>query len=307
MLFLERQVHFLELLDLADQRAPTIAGYVSPVIQKLTAKNLIVTAVCTDNASNEKAILNPDHDYSLQAQTGLPLLRLPCLGHTVNLAMHDFFNASSPSILDGLHEVFRSLPHFPGSEFHAMPRINEGRWFSVADLVYYLFRNASSIEKYLSEKCLRSAHSTFITLGIPELNQVLQQLSTLIRTLEANSAVYSDAFLVFTRILLELHSLTTNRYQKNVSDSLMKRFTSTADFSLIVATFLLTPRGVAHMRTLKNDNDYAIKLQEQAEQGLSQLCAIFRLPQHDLVEIFRNYLWKLPIPAHITSASQLWA
>jgi hypothetical protein len=221
--------------------------------------------------------------------------------------MQDFFNDSSPSVLDGLHEVFRSLPHFPGSKSHAMPRINEGRWFSLTDLVHYLSSNGASIEAYLSEKRLHSAHSTFIALRIPELNQVLQKVSILIRTLEANSAVYSDVFLVFSRIPAELHSLTTNRYQKSVTESLVNGVTSTADLSLIVTTFLLTPRGVAHIRTLQRDSDYAKKLQTHAELGLSSLCAIFHLPQVDLVEMFKLYLWNFHIPAQITSASQLWA
>jgi hypothetical protein len=66
ILLSEGQVDFLDLLDLPDQKSQTIASNVAPVIQKLAPNSLIVTAVCSNNASHEKAILNPEHDYSVQ-------------------------------------------------------------------------------------------------------------------------------------------------------------------------------------------------------------------------------------------------
>jgi hypothetical protein len=63
ILFLEGNVPFLDLLDLDDQTSRTIAGHVAPLIRQLALNNIIVTVVCTDNATNEKAILNWERAY----------------------------------------------------------------------------------------------------------------------------------------------------------------------------------------------------------------------------------------------------
>jgi hypothetical protein len=125
MSFLQGHTHFLDLVNLRNQKSKTIADAVAPVIRQLADNNLIVTAVCTGNASNEKAILNPKKDYSLQSKTRLPFLRVPCVAHTANLAMQDFLNGEPPSVLSELRKVMNALPDGPTSEFHSMPRITD--------------------------------------------------------------------------------------------------------------------------------------------------------------------------------------
>jgi hypothetical protein len=51
----------------------------------LIMKNLIVVALYTDNARNEKALLSPKREFGLQNITGLPLIRLHCAAHTASL------------------------------------------------------------------------------------------------------------------------------------------------------------------------------------------------------------------------------
>jgi hypothetical protein len=94
MLFARDQVLFLELFDLPDQKSKTIALAVAPLVQHLSREHLIVAAVCTDNASNEKAVLDPLNDYSLQQLTGLLILRVPCVAHTVTLQLSADYNWS---------------------------------------------------------------------------------------------------------------------------------------------------------------------------------------------------------------------
>jgi hypothetical protein len=154
ILFSEHQILFLELLDLPDQKSRTIASNVAPIIQKLQANNLIVIAICSDNARNEKAILNQAHDYSLQQLIGLPILRLPCTAHTANLALRDILTgpSSSPTVLELLQYVIHTLPVGLNMPFHKMPQITEIRWLSRGKTVIFLLQHHQSIEKFLSKK-----------------------------------------------------------------------------------------------------------------------------------------------------------
>jgi hypothetical protein len=77
------------------------------------------------------------------------------------------------------------------------------------------------------------------------------------------------------------------------------------NFSHIVATYLLSPRGHDHLRTVGKDSEYGRFLQQWAMTGLTSLCTIFKIPNCAVLELFDYYVWKMDMGDVTTDA--LWA
>jgi hypothetical protein len=89
LLYISKSLRFLDLIQIRSQTAESIVSVIVPIVDSLKENKVIVTAICTNNASNEKASLNPKHDFAIQNQFAIPIFRVPCLAHTANLAIED--------------------------------------------------------------------------------------------------------------------------------------------------------------------------------------------------------------------------
>jgi hypothetical protein len=105
----------------------------SPVVRRdgstWAPHNYVVTAVFTDNAFNEVSMRNQLHIYSLSRQRGPPMMRLPCVAHTDDFTVGDFWRSRRepgwaiyktswlrfPTILAPLSAIFRGQKKSIGS------------------------------------------------------------------------------------------------------------------------------------------------------------------------------------------------
>jgi hypothetical protein len=125
------------VFDLPNQKSKIIALYVASITRDLLANSLIMISHWINNARNEKATLDPKHDYSVQQPTSLPIIRLPCMTHTANFAVNDFLKVSAFSIFHRLH---------------SRPTIKETRCVSSGERVMYVLQRYRSIETICFKK-----------------------------------------------------------------------------------------------------------------------------------------------------------
>ena len=131
MLFTEGKLHFIDLLQLENQKSISIVEALKPIVESLKEMKIIITGYCSDNAPNEIAVINSKKQSTLQSITGLPMLHIACCAHTIVLGAKDFLaNGISEDFLENLKKINSTLKiEYKNSNFYNMPRIIEHRWY----------------------------------------------------------------------------------------------------------------------------------------------------------------------------------
>jgi hypothetical protein len=155
--------------------------------QRSCNKNLTVISICTDNARNEQAILNPLHSYSLQTLTGLSIVRLSCVVHNANMALQNFLQDQNVSILKSVTRIINKLSTSAGSDFQNLPRYDAGRWLSYGAVIQFFNLHFLEIQNYLMKNNFESEFDLLHSVGFPEICQIFILFRHFINSIEGNS------------------------------------------------------------------------------------------------------------------------
>jgi hypothetical protein len=234
-------ISFQDIIHVQNQQSITIATELSKIINRLRAQNIIVVSIVNDNAMNERAILEESHSYCIQQQTNLPIVRVPCSAHTINLAICDFLHETH--LMKKVLEIYSKI----GNHFNC-PTFIKCRWFSIYDIVLFIEEHITQISDLFKRQRYHDSMDCLQTINWNLLIETLKPVITFLHLVERDSAKLSDIFPWFFSCQHQLESMYNQwfNYPEIMEDKLLKRFTSTHEWQYVTTTFFLTPKGVVH-------------------------------------------------------------
>jgi len=265
---------FLGTVEVDDQKGATIGDVLAKATERLKRMNYIVTSVCTDNAENEIAALNRDRDGSLQDRTGLPILRVPCTSHTINLAIKDMMR--STGLEEQVMSVYHAIDTGISSAFRDRPTFVEVRWYSLAEVIHYIKVRVDVLRELFTKKRYLSALSALNQVDWPALDGVLQAMAAFVARSEEDGFSLFDVFPEFETCVGSLRALQGERnpYAEAMVTKLGGRFLETHDWLSIVVSYLVTFNGWRYYQQCP-DGQIRESLTSTFKLGLSKLGAVF--------------------------------
>jgi hypothetical protein len=93
------------------------------VASTLAARNHVVAAVCTDEASNDVAIPDQLQTLPLPRQTASPIVIITCVVHTASLALGDLLKKSISTKPYDIRTILAALADYTSALFSVISRL----------------------------------------------------------------------------------------------------------------------------------------------------------------------------------------
>jgi hypothetical protein len=265
--------YFWRMLDLTDTTARTIAEALASVVTELSGKGFIVCAVVTDNAANEIAAVG-----LLPTLTHRPVIRVPCMSHTLNLAVHDFFTIvfGKDEFETDLHAICVALrSESRDGHFRYVSFPCPTRWLSYGQLVERIMGDYANVLSLFSDP--GHACSAFWKYNFPELHDCFHVVNGLMTWTESQHSFLNGVW--FTTIealgqLAVLHS-RVNRYALNFLLVIQARLEKTANLGQLILGYVTTERGLAWYRELPSAEEVVVFNQSIARESIKPFLAYF--------------------------------
>jgi hypothetical protein len=207
-----------------------------------------VVSVINDNARNEREILEESNAYAIQQQTHLPIVRVLCTTHIINLAICDFLNESQ--LMKKIMTIYSNID----ASFKC-PTFIKSRWYSIFDILLFIEANIIQINDLFKRKRLHESINYLQTIDWILLVETLQPVIKLLHLAEQDSAKLFDISPYFFTCTHQLECIynTKNNYPEIMHCKLINRFSSTHEWTYLATTFFLTSSGVKCFRDLLHE------------------------------------------------------